>query len=71
MDGKWVREASESARVAQGPPHRLTPLIRPRVIALVGASPRPGSVGAAMVETALKSGFPGPVHLVNPEVWTG
>jgi acetyltransferase len=42
-------------------------LIRPRAIALVGASPRAGSVGLAMVETALASGYSGPIYLVNPK----
>lgn len=67
MDGQRVTEASKSAGVAQDPAHRLTPLICPRVMALVGASPRPGTVGSAMVETATKSGFSGPIYLVNPK----
>jgi len=67
MDGRRVKEASESVRVGQGPAHRLAPLICPRAIALVGASPRPVSVGSAMVETAIKSGFSGATYRVNPK----
>jgi acetyltransferase len=36
-------------------------------MALVGASQRTGSVGAAMVESALASAYEGPIHLVNPK----
>ncbi len=46
--------------------HRLTPLLEPRSIALVGASARVGTVGHMTVKTLLASGFPGQVHLVNP-----
>ena len=36
----------------------------PRSVALIGASDRPGSVGAAVLEN-LRSSFGGPIHLVN------
>lgn len=45
----------------------LDPLLRPRSIALVGASPRPGSYGNGMVRGCLEAGFAGAVHLVNPK----
>lgn len=45
----------------------LDPLLRPRSIALVGASPRPGSYGNGMVRACLEAGFEGTVHLVNPK----
>lgn len=48
-------------------PHRLDPLLRPRSIAVVGASARPGSVGAIMLRQLVEGGFPGPVHPVNPK----
>ncbi|QJR14231.1 bifunctional acetate--CoA ligase family protein/GNAT family N-acetyltransferase [Usitatibacter palustris] len=44
--------------------HPLAPLFAPASVALVGASPRAGSVGAAVL--ANLSGFRGTVHLVNP-----
>ncbi|WP_343712054.1 acetate--CoA ligase family protein [Inquilinus sp.] len=47
--------------------HRLDPLLRPRSIAVVGASARPGSVGAVMLRQLVEGGFPGPVHPVNPK----
>ena len=36
----------------------------PRSVALIGASDRPGSVGAALLQN-LRSSFTGPIHLVN------
>jgi len=47
--------------------HRLDPLLKPRSIALVGASIRPDSVGNAMVRSVLSGAFPGPVYPVNPK----
>jgi len=66
MEGQEIERSPDRDRAAGPSEHRLRPLIRPRAIALVGASPRPGSVGAAMVESALGSAFAGPIHLVNP-----
>lgn len=48
------------------PPHRLDPLLRPSSIALVGASARPGSVGATIFAQLRRGGFPGRLALVNP-----
>ncbi|MGO1078730.1 acetate--CoA ligase family protein [Inquilinus sp. CA228] len=48
-------------------PHRLDPLLRPRSIAVVGASARPGSVGEVMLRQLVEGGFAGPVHPVNPK----
>ena len=45
----------------------LDKLIRPRSVAVVGASRRPGSIGAAMLENLLRCGFQGPVYPVNPQ----
>ena len=46
--------------------HRLDPLLRPRSLALVGASPRPGTYGHRMIGACLDAGFEGEVFLVNP-----
>ena len=46
--------------------HRLSPLFEARSIAVVGASPRPGSIGASVASAVLGAGFDGPVGLVNP-----
>jgi acyl-CoA synthetase (NDP forming)/RimJ/RimL family protein N-acetyltransferase len=43
-------------------------LIRPRSVAVIGASDRPGSVGRAVFRNLLGGGFNGPVYPVNPTV---
>ncbi|MFV3075351.1 acetate--CoA ligase family protein [Niveispirillum fermenti] len=50
------------------PPSRmdLTRLLRPRSIAIAGASPEPASVGGAVLRNITGSGFTGTVHLVSP-----
>lgn len=49
---------------------RLDRLLAPRSIALVGASSRPGSLGAAVLKNLHDGGFSGPLHLVNPRYTT-
>lgn len=44
---------------------RLTNLLAPHSVALVGGSPRDGSVGRAVLENILKAGFNGEFGLVN------
>ncbi|HUG63414.1 MAG TPA: bifunctional acetate--CoA ligase family protein/GNAT family N-acetyltransferase [Methylomirabilota bacterium] len=46
--------------------YRLDRLFAPRSVALVGASPRQGSLGSAMFRTLRDAGFSGPLDLVNP-----
>ncbi len=41
-------------------------LFAPRSVALVGASRRPGSVGAALARNLFRTGFDGPIMPVNP-----
>jgi len=48
--------------------HPLDPLLRPRSIALVGASDRPDSTGAAMLAMSRIDGFDGRVYPVNPRL---
>lgn len=48
-------------------PHRLDPLLRPRSIAFVGASPRPDTVGNDMIRAIRDGGFPGPIYPINPK----
>lgn len=45
----------------------LDHLFRPKSVALVGASEREGSVGAALARNLLNGGFQGPVLPVNPK----
>lgn len=44
----------------------LSPLLHPRSVALIGASERAGSLGAAVLDNILAGGFPGRIHAVNP-----
>jgi len=46
--------------------HRLQPLLAPRSLALVGASPKAGTFGNAMIHACVDAGFPGDLYLVNP-----
>jgi len=41
--------------------------LRPRSIAVIGASDEPGSVGQKLTGNVLSGGFSGPVYLVNPK----
>jgi acetyltransferase len=45
----------------------LDHLFRPRSIALIGASKRPGSVGAVLARNLFAGGFDGPIMPVNPK----
>ena len=49
----WFNQRS-AARVS------VAPFLRPRSIALVGASDTPGSIGALLLANLLASGFTGP-----------
>jgi acetyltransferase len=46
--------------------YRLDRLIAPRAVALIGASPRPSSVGRMILKNLRDGGFAGAIHLVNP-----
>ncbi len=47
--------------------HRLAPLLTPKSIAFVGASPRPGTVGNDIVREARRGGVAGAMYPVNPK----
>jgi len=47
-------------------PHRLDPLLRPASLAIVGASPRTGSVGKGLLDQMALGGFRGPLYAINP-----
>ena len=47
-------------------PHRLEPLLRPRSIAVLGATERVGTVGRTTVTNLLKGEFEGPLFAINP-----
>src|SRR5665213_1146065 len=42
-------------------------LLRPRSIALIGASAKPGSLGECVLDNLEKSGYEGELYLVNPK----
>jgi acetyltransferase len=44
----------------------LQQLLSPRSVALIGASARPGSMGAALLNNLKQGGFSGPIYPVNP-----
>ncbi|PWW31734.1 CoA-binding protein [Chromohalobacter israelensis] len=44
----------------------LDALFSPATIALIGASNRPGSVGAVLARNLFDAGFAGPILTVNP-----
>jgi len=46
--------------------HRLDPLLRPRSVAVVGASERAGSMGDWSLVNLKKGGYTGPIHPINP-----
>ena len=47
-------------------PTGLDAIFRPRSVAVIGASRRPGSIGSAIFKNLLAHGFDGPVYPVNP-----
>ena len=55
-----------SAEAYEMSTYRLDKLLAPRAIALIGASPRPASVGRMILKNLRDAGFEGPVELVNP-----
>lgn len=44
----------------------LDRLLAPKSVALIGASPKPGSVGNIVARNMLSGGFKGPIHFINP-----
>jgi acetate---CoA ligase (ADP-forming) len=54
-----------SAPMASDGQHRLTRLLRPRSIAILGASPEPASIGGGVLANLDAFGFSGEIHLVS------
>lgn len=48
-------------------PDSLQPLLRPRAVAVVGASRDPASVGRRILDALVRAGFNGPVYPINPK----
>ncbi|CAD7340143.1 acetate--CoA ligase family protein [Sphingomonadales bacterium 56] len=45
----------------------LDRLLRPRSVAIVGASDKPGALGASVLYNLTRNGFSGDIHLINPK----
>jgi acyl-CoA synthetase (NDP forming) len=45
----------------------LDRLLRPRSVAIVGASDKPGALGASVLANLERNGFTGAIHLINPK----
>lgn len=45
----------------------LDRLLRPRSVAIVGASDKPGALGASVLANLDRNGFAGDIHLINPK----
>lgn len=45
----------------------LSRLLTPRSVAIVGASPTPGALGATVLANLERHGFAGDIHLINPK----
>jgi acetate---CoA ligase (ADP-forming) len=53
-------------RAAQAAAAAVGHVLRPRSVAVVGASARPDSVGGAILRNIISAGFTGPIHPINP-----
>jgi acyl-CoA synthetase (NDP forming) len=45
----------------------LDRLLRPRSVAIVGASDKPSALGASVLANLVRNGFAGDIHLINPK----
>ncbi|MGY5803746.1 acetate--CoA ligase family protein, partial [Rhizobium sp. LEGMi12c] len=56
-----------SARPLALPSGSMERLLRPRSVAIVGASDKPGALGASVLSNLDRSGYAGAIHLINPK----
>ena len=57
-------EAATQARATVG---NIDRLLRPRSVVIVGASEKPGALGAVVLANLERNDFPGEIHLINPK----
>ena len=50
-----------------GPNASLDRLLAPKSVAIVGASEKPGALGASVLANLLRQGYAGEIHLINPK----
>lgn len=60
-----VETLSSIASLIDGRP--LDRLLRPRSVVIVGASDKPGALGASVLANLDRNGFSGDIHLINPK----
>ncbi len=60
-------EAIEDAAESPAMRPAIERLLRPRSVAIVGASPTPSSFGASVLTNLENAGFAGDLHLINPK----
>jgi acetate---CoA ligase (ADP-forming) len=65
-DGRRCFEDRERTAAVAAVEH----VLRPRSVAIVGASRRPGSIGAAVMANLVAGGFDGPIFPINPHAST-
>ena len=68
-----IEATARSAAVSLAREHRaeaenMADVLAPRVVAIVGVSRRPDSMGSIVLDNLLDGGFTGRVHIVNTEV---
>ncbi len=51
---------------SEAPRSGVERLLRPRSVAIVGASEKPGALGASVLANLERNGFGGDIHLINP-----
>nr|CAC83622.1 feruloyl-CoA synthetase [Delftia acidovorans] len=56
-----------TTEMAAAPRPDIGRLLRPRSIAIVGASATPGALGASVLGNLERNGFAGDIHLINPK----
>ena len=70
MDEHQVIERAASTNPAAPrslAPRSLDRLLRPKSVAIIGASDKPGALGASVLSNLERQGFEGAIHLVNPK----
>lgn len=55
------------SNASSSPVTAIARLLRPRSVAIVGASPTPGALGASVLENLERAGYAGDIHLINPK----